>query len=182
MTSERHGTWLESEAARPDIGPFDSEISAEEALSELGLESGQWRVVSHETGIEDEQQPVVYMVTQGDYDDYRVVVVCGDSECAQANADAMNRDTERTLFASVEPVGFIPPAGDARTREVARQLAAALTVPDTGQDRGRMLEELNRRVIAVQAALGYMAEGGQPDRHLEALRADLRDTLTGRIQ
>ena len=40
--------WLESQAGKPDLGPFDSEISAEEALSGLGLEAGQWRVVEAE--------------------------------------------------------------------------------------------------------------------------------------
>jgi len=53
----------------------------------------------------------VYMVTVGEYDDYKVIMVCADERRAQDEADALNRARSRRLYAQVEAVNFIPANG-----------------------------------------------------------------------
>jgi hypothetical protein len=54
-----------------------------------------------------------YMVTAGEFADYRVLMVCGDQGDAEWQADTWNRENSPAadMRARVEPVPFIPAGG-----------------------------------------------------------------------
>jgi len=61
------------------------------------------------------------------------------------------------------------------TTSQARQLLAALTPGDDGRDRGTYQHDVLMRVAMTKVALEHIAAGGDVDRHLRVLAADIRD-------